>query len=228
MSHRHHDHGALPPRNPLRGRFNSWLLARFENAFHKEIGDLKTRLFSGVNGLIVEIGAGNGINFRYYPDSAKVVAIEPNPYMHRRLARSAAAHNVDMELHTAVAETLAFEDGSVDVVVSTLVLCTVADPVQVITEAHRVLKPGGRLIFIEHVAAPAGTGLRTVQNVLHRPWRWLFEGCHTNRETGKLLRDSLFHEVEIEPFTSSVMPPPIVTQIAGLAIKRPADKPASS
>ncbi|MCU7856630.1 MAG: class I SAM-dependent methyltransferase, partial [Candidatus Thiodiazotropha sp. (ex Lucinoma borealis)] len=86
-------------------------------------------------------------------------------------------------------------------------------------EVHRVLKPGGHFIFIEHVAAPKGSGLRIAQDLLQRPWRWLFEGCHTNRETARLIEAAGFDKVEYESFKSKIMPPPILPQIVGVAIK---------
>ena len=141
------------------------------------------------------------------------------PICTKRLIAAANEHKLDMELKPVGAEELHFEDNSVDAVVCTLVLCTVPDPGEIIREAYRVLKPGGRFIFIEHVAADEGTLLRRVQNILKHPWHWTFEGCHTNRETGNLLEASDFSTVEYERFTSKVMPPPVVPQIAGVAIK---------
>lgn len=209
----------IPHANPIRGRFNSWLLAKFEDDFHEEVGERKAQHIGALSGTVVEIGAGNGVNFRYYPAGVRLVVYEPNPYMHDRLHEAAREHRVDLELRAIAAETMEFADGSVDAVVCTLVLCTVPDPEQLIDEVCRVLKPGGQFFFIEHVAADEGTTLRKLQNLLLRPWRWLFEGCHTNRETGRMLEDAGFSVVEIESFTSEKMPPLIVPQIAGVATK---------
>lgn len=205
--------------NPIRGRFNSWLLSKFENAFHKEVGHHKERFIKDMSGLVVEIGPGNGNNLRYYPEGVKLVAYEPNPHMHDRLNSAAKEHDVDLEIRAHSAEALDFEDNSVDFVVCTLVLCTVPNPELVLQEIRRILKPEGCFFFIEHVAAPEGSGLRKAQNLLEKPWRWLFEGCSTNRHTGDLLHKIGFSKVEMEEFQSKVMPPPILPQIAGIAVK---------
>ena len=205
--------------NPIRGRFNSWLLAKFEDDFHEEVGPQKTKHIGSLKGTLVEIGAGNGVNFRYYPPGVRVVAYEPNPYMHDRLHASAKAHGLDVELRATSAENLDFEDDSVDAVVCTLVLCTVPDPVRTVSEARRVLKPGGHFFFIEHVGAERGSLLRRMQDLLHGPWRYVFEGCHTNRETSALLEDAGFSSLEIERFSSKKMPFLIEPQILGVARK---------
>ncbi|MEW8185619.1 MAG: class I SAM-dependent methyltransferase [Candidatus Thiodiazotropha endolucinida] len=208
-----------PEGNPLRGRFNSWLLEKFENAFHEEVGERKVHLFANLKGSVVEVGPGNGVNFRYYPKDLSVIAIEPNPYMHERLKEAAQTYNVDMELISTSAEVLELDDASIDAVICTLVMCTITNPEVALAEVHRVLKPGGHFIFIEHVAAPKGSGLRIAQDLLQRPWRWLFEGCHTNRETARLIEAAGFDKVEYECFKSKIMPPPILPQIVGVAIK---------
>lgn len=206
--------------NPIRGRFNSWLLAKFEDALHEEMGPLKTEHIGSMTGTVIEIGAGNGVNFRYYPRGVRrVVAYEPNPYMHHRLHDSARTHGLAVDLRPVSAESLEFDDDTVDAVVCTLVLCTVADPERTINEVRRVLKPGGRFFFIEHVAAEPGTFLRHMQDLLHRPWRYVFEGCHTNRETGTLLEQAGFSRVEMDVVSFNKMPPLVVPQIAGVAVK---------
>jgi len=209
-----HPHG-----NPIRGRFNSWLLAKFEEDLHQEFGPRKAEHIGSLSGTVVEIGAGNGVNFRYYPRGVRLVAYEPNPYMHERLRASARAHGLDLELRAVSAERLEFEDDEVDAVVCTLVLCTVPDPVRIIGEVQRVLKPGGRFFFVEHVAAEPGTFRRRMQNFLHRPWHYVFEGCHTNRDTGTLLEEAGFSRLDMDRFNSQKMPPPVVPQILGVATK---------
>ena len=208
-----------PHANPIRGRFNAWLLAKFEDDFHQELGPRKAEHMRSLAGTVIEIGAGNGANFRYYPPGVHVVAYEPNPYMHDRLHASARTHGLDLELRSVSAERLDFEDGTVDAVVCTLVLCTVPDPVQVISEVRRVLKAGGRFFFIEHVAAERGTFRRRMQDLVLGPWRYVFEGCHPNRETDTLLEAAGFSRVQIDRFTSKKMPPVVVPQIAGVAVK---------
>lgn len=206
-----------PHANPVRGRFNSWLLAKYEDDFHEEMGERKQRHIGGLSGVVVEIGAGNGVNFRYYPPGIQLIVYEPNPWMHERLHKAARKYALNCELRSVSAGEIDLPAQSVDAVVCTLVLCTVEDPGQILEEVRRVLKPGGTFFFLEHVAAPRGSGLRRVQNILMSPWRWLFEGCHTNRETAELLEAAGFAHVEIERFRSRKMPPVIVPVISGTA-----------
>lgn len=203
--------------NPVRGRFNSWLLAKYADDFHDEMGARKQQHLGSMGGTVVEIGAGNGVNFRYYPPGVRLVVYEPNRWMHARLQEAARKYAVHCELRPVSAAQLDLPDQSVDAAVCTLVLCTVTDPGQILRELRRVLKPGGRLYFLEHVAAAPDTGLRRVQDLLMRPWRWLFEGCHTNRETAALLDSAGFSRVEIERFSSRKMPPVISPVISGVA-----------
>ena len=205
--------------NPIRGRFNSWLLAKFEEDFHEEVGARKQQHIGAFTGTVVEIGAGNGVNFRYYAPGTRVIIYEPNPYMHARLHAAAKAAGLSYELKAVSAEQLDLPDESADAAVCTLVLCTVPNPARIVAEIRRVLKPGGKFFFIEHVAAERGSTLRKVQDLLMRPWRWLFEGCHTNRETATMLKSAGFSRVDIESFTSEKMPPVVVPQIAGVAVK---------
>lgn len=107
--------------NPLRGRFNAWLLAKFEDDFHEEVGPRKSRHIGELSGTVVEIGAGNGVNFRYYPRGTRVIVFEPNPFMHKRLHTAGQAHGLDYELRAASAEQLDLPDESVDAAVCTLV-----------------------------------------------------------------------------------------------------------
>jgi ubiquinone/menaquinone biosynthesis C-methylase UbiE len=214
MTDKHpHDH-------PVRGRFNSWLLAKYEDDFHEEMGERKQRHIGRLRGVVVEIGAGNGVNFRYYAPGVQLIVYEPNPWMHERLRQAAGKHALNCELRPVSAGALDLPAQSVDAVVCTLVLCTVEDPGQILREVQRVLKPGGAFFFLEHVAAPRGSGLRRVQDILMKPWRWLFEGCHTNRETAGLLEGAGFERVELEHFRSRKMPPVIVPMISGIAYRQ--------
>lgn len=142
----------------------------------------RRELLATASGRVLEIGAGTGLNLPHYPDGIELVLTEPEAPMARRLERRADGATI----LPASAEELPFDDASFDTAVSTLVLCTVADPARAVAELERVLRPGGRLLFIEHVR---GEGvLARWQDRLDRPWRHIGNGCHANRDTLSLLR----------------------------------------
>jgi ubiquinone/menaquinone biosynthesis C-methylase UbiE len=203
----------------VRGRFNAWLLEVLDGYQHRKYGALKREMFGGLPRTVLELGAGDGANFRYLAPGTRVIAIEPNMHMHRRLRARAARHGIHVDVRVATAEALPLADGTVDAVISSLVLCTVPDPARALAEVRRVLRPGGRYWCIEHVAAPEGTVLAELQRALRRPWGWLFEGCETCRDTARLLREAGFASVEVTPFTLPTVFAPIRAQIAAVAVR---------
>jgi len=204
--------------NPVRGRVNSAFFALMDRYINRRLGEHKRRIFAGLDGVVAEIGAGNGPNLRYLRPGTTVHAIEPNPYFHRRLHRTAAARRIDLALHPVPGEAIDLPDASVDAVLCTWVLCTVDDPAGVLREIHRILRPGGRFAFVEHVAAPEGA-VRRVQNLVRRPWRWLFEGCHTDRDTAAAIGAAGFASVKLTEFGFRSAFVPVRTQIAGTAVR---------
>jgi SAM-dependent methyltransferase len=145
-------------------------------------------LVGGAYGRVVEIGAGTGLNLAHYPDDiAELMLFEPEPGMRRRLAHRQERLGAVARIIDAPAEGLPLADGSVDTVVSTLVLCTVDDPESSLREIARVLRPGGQLLFIEHVRA-SSRFLARCQDKLLRPWRSFAGGCVCNRPTVELMR----------------------------------------
>ena len=149
---------------------------------------------------MVEIGAGSGLNARYLPAGATWVVVEPNVHFHDRIREAAHAHGVRVEVVGGTAEALPLADDKADAVVSTLVLCSVADVAGALAEVRRVLRPGGRFLFIEHVAAPRGSALRRVQRLLRAPWGVVADGCRPDQETEPMIRSAGFASVETEPF----------------------------
>jgi ubiquinone/menaquinone biosynthesis C-methylase UbiE len=150
----------------------------------------RKELLGQAGGRVLELGAGTGLNLPYYPDEIEeLVLTEPAAPMLPKLERRLRKANRDGQVVVATAEELPFDNDSFDTVVSTLVLCTVDDPRSAIDEAARVLKPGGKLLFLEHVRADARR-LARWQDRLHRPWHAFAAGCHANRPTVELLRES--------------------------------------
>jgi SAM-dependent methyltransferase len=182
-------------------------------------GRRKRALFADLPDTLVEIGPGPGVNLRYYRPGTRVIAVEPGLHMHRGLRRAARRHGIELEIHPRGAEILEMDDASVDAVVATLVLCSVDDPREVLSEVRRVLRPGGRFIFIEHVAADPGTGLHRVQGWLRRPWAWAFEGCELRRNTGAIIRAAGFDVVDEERFRVSWSALPFSPHVAGVATR---------
>lgn len=160
-------------------------------------GRVRPELLRGLHGDVLEIGAGTGLNFPHYPADARIVALEPDPFMLRRgRQKLQAVGNSNIELREAPAEALPFPDASFDAVVSTLVLCSVEDVARSLAEVRRVLRPNGQFRFLEHVRS-AGLGGR-VQDAIQPVYGWLSGGCHANRRTEDALRDAGFDFVSLE------------------------------
>jgi len=203
----------------LRARFNAWLLAILDGAMDRRYGALKRRLLGEVPRRLVEIGPGSGANLRYYPRGIQVVAFEPGIGMHPRLTRRAEAAGIELDIRPRGAEVMDLADCSVSLVVGTLVLCTAANPAAVLAEIRRVLVPGGRLVFVEHVLSPRKGPLRGLQRLVRAPWGWAFEGCDVCRQTDTLLAEAGFGSVECERFAVRSPLLPIVPHIAGVATR---------
>jgi len=168
-----------------------WFAATYDflvrGAERRRIGKLRRNLLANVRGDVLEIGAGTGANFEHYPSDARVIATEPDPHMLKR-AQGKLRPNIDARL--APAEELPFADASFDTVVSTLVLCTVRDPARALNEARRVLRPGGSLIFLEHVRGEGA--LARFQKLIQPVYGWFAAGCHLSRDTERAITDAGF------------------------------------
>ncbi len=167
-------------------------------------------------GRTLEIGSGTGLNLPHYPNDLDALTLaEPDPAMRRRLTARAADSGREVSVIDAGAVRLPFDDGSIDTVVSTLVLCTVDEPERALKEIARVLAPGGQLLFIEHVRSDS-TLLAAWQDRLERPWRRFAVGCRCNRATAGLLA-RCGYELDARRERWSMMPPIVVPLIAGSA-----------
>ncbi|HWS82458.1 MAG TPA: class I SAM-dependent methyltransferase [Rubrobacter sp.] len=174
------------------------------SAERRWMGARRRRLLAGARGAVLEIGGGTGANLAHYRNVDRVTIAEPDPFMRSRIGPKLEDARVPVEVSAAGAEALPFPDGSFDTVVSTLVLCTVPDQAAALDEVRRILRPGGRLLFIEHVRA-AGSMARW-QDRLEPLWRRLFGGCHPNRDTVAAIEEAGF---EIETFESFYPPDPL-------------------
>ena len=199
-------------------RFNAWFFQAFDALIHISLRRLKRRVYQDLPETIVEIGPGVGANFRFYRLGTHVIAFEPNREMHPALTENAARHGLHLEIRTELAEDTGLPNDSVDVVVSNLVLCTVTDPEAAVAEIHRILRPGGQLLIVEHVRG-RGPVLRGLQRLVHRPWQWLFEGCDLSRDTASLIRGAGFGSVQIEEKSMFTIFLPINSWAVGAAAK---------
>ncbi|MEU9749677.1 class I SAM-dependent methyltransferase [Streptomyces niveus] len=153
----------------------------------------RAELLTGLSGRVVEIGAGNGLNFAHYPAAvSEVVALEPERALRQLAVGAAMRAGVSVDVRPGTAEALPVEDAGFDAAVASLVLCTVRDVPKALAEIRRVLRPGGELRFFEHGLAPQRR-LATVQRALDRTvWPKLMGGCHTARDTLAAIRDAGF------------------------------------
>ncbi len=181
----------------------------------------KSPLLAEIRGRVLEIGPGTGVNFRYFPKDIEWIGLEPNPHMHAQLRAKAQAAGLPCECRSLNAGDIDMRDDEIDCVLSTLVLCSVSDPEGTLQEIRRVLKPGGTFIFLEHVAAPAGSKIRRWQRRIRPLWSLLADGCCPDRELDRLIRKAGFAKVEIEEFRvpKSIAPSIVAPHIVGRAYK---------
>ena len=202
--------------NPFFAAVYDRLMASTERA---GLADRRAALIAGARGATLELGAGTGLNLRHYPDAVtELVLTEPDSHMARRLRSRVADAGRPVEVVEAPAERLPLEDARFDTAVVTLVLCTVKEPAQALAEIARVLKPGGRLLFIEHVRADA-PGLVRWQDRLERPWGWIAGGCHPNRDTVGSLDASALRVESVDHGEMPKAPPLVKPLVAGVAVR---------
>lgn len=176
----------------------------------------RRRLLSAARGRVLEIGAGTGLNLRHYPDGIEeLVLLEPYEPMTDRLERRRSKSGRAARIVIAPAEALPFEDGTFDTVVSTMVLCTVTDPGRAVAEVRRVLRPGGRLLFCEHVRSDSARIARW-QDRLADAWAGLADGCRCNRDTLATISSQL-GTTTVERARWSGMPPLVHPLVLGEA-----------
>lgn len=193
----------------------------FKSVEEAGLREMRRELVGQASGRTIDIGAGTGANLELYPADVELTMAEPDPHMARQLRRKAAEADREVELVEAGAEKMPFEDASFDTAVFTLVLCTVPNPRAALAEVARILKPGGRMLFLEHVRAES-PGLARWQDRLEKPWRFVGDGCHCNRDTVATIDAS---PLRLEDVERDKLPkaPPITRPLArGSAVRAPA------
>jgi ubiquinone/menaquinone biosynthesis C-methylase UbiE len=208
----------------LNERLFAWyypkICAISERAGQREV---RRDLVAEARGRTLEIGAGSGLNLPHYTQAVtELVISEPSPHMLDQLRELLEAEPPAVgswRLEEAGADALPFDDESFDTVVCTYVLCSVPDQAQALEEVARVLRPGGRFLYLEHVHDRDGTLLARAQDALALPHRYVAAGCHPNRRTGDAIDDS---PLEIERLEHDAMPrafPLVKPVIIGSAVR---------
>jgi ubiquinone/menaquinone biosynthesis C-methylase UbiE len=183
-------------RHPIFARF----FDRLSRLMEREVGQHRRELLAGLSGRVVEIGAGNGMNFQHYPSTVEeVVALEPEAYLRTKAEQAARDAPVQVSVRDGVADPLPLQDDSFDAAIASLVLCTVPDPDTALAELRRVLKPGGELRFLEHVRSDRPRKAR-IQERLDRSgiWPLVGGGCHCARGTVAAIEAGGFHIEQVQ------------------------------
>jgi SAM-dependent methyltransferase len=194
------------------------LYARMSVGMEREVADKRRTLLEGLGGRVIEVGAGNGLNFRHYPATVEqVVAVEPEPYLRALASTAAQRAPVPVEVVDGTADHLPVAPGF-DAGVASLVLCSVPDQAIALAELFRVIRPGGELSFFEHVLAPE-PGLARVQRLLDPVWHRIAGGCHANRDTLAAIGTAGFVVDRLQRFRfpTTQVPSPTAPHVLGSA-----------
>ena len=186
----------------LRQRLFARIMSRADDESYLRYSERKKRLLSPLRGTVVEIGPGTGVNLEFYSKDLRWIGIEPNPVMREIIRRKAQAQGRELSFQDELDAGTSIEAGSIDAVVSTLVLCSIPDLPELLKTVRHILKPQGRFVFLEHQAAPRGRLLRLIQKAMpYTPWRYIADGCNPGRDLADTLRAAGFQELKIESWS---------------------------
>jgi ubiquinone/menaquinone biosynthesis C-methylase UbiE len=187
------------------------------------LSDWRARLLAGLEGSVLEVGAGTGLNLTHYPKAVtRLVLSEPDRHMRSALMRKRGAQLArSMEVVDGSLDRLPMGDASFDAVVATLVLCSVTDPARALAEIHRVLRPGGQYVFLEHVAADPHQEPRRYkwQGRIEPFWKRAMDNCHLRRQTDLHIRGAGFDIERMERDSIPKAPPWVRPSVRGIARK---------
>ncbi|XP_072262946.1 thiol S-methyltransferase TMT1A-like [Pyxicephalus adspersus] len=216
--------------DPIAKKGLPYLLQRVTKSYNKYMREHKKQLFSKLNDFkgpsgelrVLELGCGTGANFQFYPEGCKVTCVDPNPNFKKFLSTSLAENeHVQFEAFVeAPGENMAqIPSGSMDVVICTLVLCSVPNIEGILAEVHRVLRPGGAYFFIEHVKADPSSWTYFFQSILDPTWKYIGDGCQLRREIWKYLEKTKFSDVKLRHVIAPFKYSPVRPHIIGYALK---------
>ncbi|XP_027449368.1 methyltransferase-like protein 7A isoform X1 [Zalophus californianus] len=216
--------------NQICKKWFPYFMLRFTERYNEQMASKKRELFSNLQDFVgpsgklslLELGCGTGANFKFYPPGCSVTCSDPNPNFEKFLIKS-MAENRHLQFERfllASGENMPqVADGSMDVVVCTLVLCSVESQERILQEVRRVLRPGGAFFFLEHVAAESSTWTYFWQQILHPFWYLLFDRCHLTRESWKALEGASFSKVKLQHFQAPLSWKVVCPHICGYTVK---------
>ncbi len=185
----------------------------------KHVARHRKQLLARASGDVLEIGIGTGLNLPHYPETVRrITAIDPNPGMHAKALRRIEASSVEVDKHVLGGESLPFDDGSFDCVVSTFTLCSIGEVDQAMSEFFRVLRPGGKFLFLEHGLSREAS-VQKWQHRLNGLQRIVGDNCHLNRDIRQIVDRQPHESTECDEFYMEKTPRLFGYMYSGAAVR---------